>query len=98
MNGVLTPSGKKAGRKHESVKEICSFSLEQCLCYTNGKSGAGYICPFTLETFNTEQKETPCCQGLRISPRVLSRNNHQLLRLRVPGPLVRKYDAPATVR
>lgn len=98
MNCAFKSSGKKVGRRHQNGKEICSFSLEQCLYYTNGKSGGGYICPFTLETFDMEQKETPRSQGLRISPRVLPRNSHQSLRLRAPGPLARKHDVSATVR
>ena len=72
MNCALTPSGKRVGRRHQSGKEICSFSLEKCLRDAAGKSGTGYICPYTLETFDSQQKGTSCCGRLR----TLSRNCH----------------------
>lgn len=73
MNYILKSPGKKVGRKYQSEKEICPFSLEPCLRATNRKSGAGYICPFTLESLDMKKKGSPGCQGLVRLPEIVTR-------------------------
>ncbi len=76
MNSGLTSSGKRIGAKHQGTKGLCSFSLEHCLSRQKGTPGAGYLCPFTLETFERKQSGMPACRGIRIARGGSSRNCH----------------------
>jgi len=98
MNCALTLAGKKVGGKHQSGKEICSFSLEPCLAYGDGKAGAGYICPFTLETFDSIQKGIPRLpRPVEFGP-VIAAKLPPVVRDRSAWSSDMKNDASVTVR